>query len=92
MSKAHRIEHLNDGHVVYIALDPDGVWARSEFPHPLITIDYDADGRVIGVSPAGPRIKATLNVYNEWLESGAHDTAMLVSKLEHFDDLILAPA
>lgn len=82
MSDAHRIEHLNEGQILYIALDPDGVWARSEFPHPLVTVDYDAEDRVIGISPAGPRITSTLDAYKHWLSTGGLDPSTLVSELE----------
>lgn len=81
MSDPTRIEHLNEGQVLYIALDPDGVWARSEFPHPLVTVDYDDEDRVIGISPAGPRIVGTLDIYTRWLEDGTGDTKKLVADL-----------
>ena len=80
MSHAHRIEQLNEGAVLYIAIDPDGVWARSEFPR-LITVDYDADNAVIGMSPVGPRISFTLTVYEEWLRQEPRDPHELVSRL-----------
>ena len=35
----------------------DGTWARSEFPHPLITMDYDADGRLLAVSGPADRVR-----------------------------------
>lgn len=81
MAHAHRIEQLNEGEVLYIAIDPDGVWARSEFPHPLITVDYDADDNVIGISPAGPRIPSVLHTYEEWLCEDTKDPHELVSRL-----------
>lgn len=81
MTHAHRIEHLNEGEVLYIAIDPDGVWARSEFPDPLITVDYDADDNVIGISPAGPRVSHTLHVYEEWLRDEQPDPQKLVARL-----------
>ena len=87
MSQAHRIEHLNEGQVLYIALDPDGVWARSEFPHPLVTVDYDDEDRVIGISPAGPRIDATLDAYKAWRGEGTGDTSKLVASLANLRDL-----
>jgi hypothetical protein len=90
MSEAHRIDQLNDGLVLYIAIDPDGIWARSEFPHPLITVDYDADGRIIGISPAGPQIDNTLDAYQRWLKDGDGDPRRLVSNLE--DSEALTPA
>jgi hypothetical protein len=28
----------------------EGEWARSEFPHPLVTLDFDGDGHLLAVS------------------------------------------
>jgi hypothetical protein len=49
-----RTESFDGGDVLAIALDPDGVWAYSKFPHPLVTADYDADDRLIGIVAVGP--------------------------------------
>jgi hypothetical protein len=35
--------------VVRYVNEPEGKWARSEFPHPLVTVDYDADDNVISI-------------------------------------------
>lgn len=32
----------------------DGIWHHSKFPHPLITVDYDANDKVIQVVALGP--------------------------------------
>lgn len=48
-----RIEQFDGGEVLYIALDPDGVWAMSEFPDELVTVDRNAQGRVIGIEVIG---------------------------------------
>lgn len=48
-----RIERFDGERIVYIALDPDGVWARSEFPDDLITVDYNAQGNIIGIEALG---------------------------------------
>ena len=48
-----RIEQFDGGEVLYIALDPDGVWAKSAFPDDLVTIDYNAQGGVIGIEVLG---------------------------------------
>lgn len=77
----HRIDHLNDGQVIYIAIDPDGEWARSEFPQPLITVDYNADDEVIGISSAGPAVAGALKAYQAWLARGAQDAHDLVNDL-----------
>lgn len=44
-------------------IDPDAEWAYSKFPSRLITIDYDANDRVIKMVAVGPeaeRIEAAL--------------------------------
>jgi uncharacterized protein YuzE len=48
-----RIEQFDGGEVLYLALDPDGVWARSEFPDELVTVDYNAQGGIIGIELLG---------------------------------------
>jgi uncharacterized protein YuzE len=48
-----RIEQYDGGEVLYIALDPDGVWAKSEFPDELLTVDYNAQGGIIGIEAIG---------------------------------------
>jgi len=42
--------------VITVKRIDDGVWARSEFPHPLVTLDYDIADKLIAVTvicPAG---------------------------------------
>lgn len=48
-----RVEQFDGGEVLYIALDPDGIWARSDFPDELVTVDYNAQGGVIGIEVIG---------------------------------------
>jgi hypothetical protein len=48
-----RIEQYDGGEVLYFAFDPDGVWARSEFPTELVTLDYNAQGGLIGAEVIG---------------------------------------
>jgi uncharacterized protein YuzE len=48
-----RIEQYDGDEVLYLAVDPDGVWAKSEFPHDLITVDFNSDGDIIGIEVIG---------------------------------------
>jgi uncharacterized protein YuzE len=48
-----RIEQFDGGEVLYIALDPDGIWAKSEFPDELLTVDFNAQGGIIGIEVLG---------------------------------------
>jgi hypothetical protein len=47
-----------DDRILILTLVEDGVWARSEFPHPLITIDFDADDNPIQIEIVGPMAEA----------------------------------
>jgi YD repeat-containing protein len=48
-----RIEITDEATALYIAVDPDGVLAKTTQPDELVTIDWDAQGRVIGVEIIG---------------------------------------
>lgn len=64
-----RIEQYDGGEVLYVALDPDGVWARSEFPDELVTVDYNAQGGIIGVEAIGSLARAGATAVVEALTS-----------------------
>jgi uncharacterized protein YuzE len=64
-----RIEQYDGGEVLYIALDPDGVWAKSEFPDELITVDYNAQGGVIGIEVIGSIARSAANALIEAVRS-----------------------
>lgn len=73
-----RIEQYDGGEVLYIAFDPDGKWAKSEFPDELLTVDLNAQGGVIGVEAIGSLAQAGADavmiralVDNEGLENPA---------------------
>ncbi len=48
-----RVEITDDAAALYIAVDPDGLWAKTTRPDDLITIDWDRQGRVIGIEAIG---------------------------------------
>jgi YD repeat-containing protein len=48
-----RIEITDEATALYIALDPDGVLAKTTEPDELVAVDWDAQGRVIGVEIIG---------------------------------------
>lgn len=48
-----RVEITDEGSALYVAVDPDGQWAKTTQPDDLITIDWDRQGRVIGVEAIG---------------------------------------
>jgi uncharacterized protein YuzE len=52
-----RVEQYDDGEVLYIALDPDGIWARSDVTAELLTFDYNAQGGLIGIELLGSLAK-----------------------------------
>lgn len=61
----HRVEHRNDGNLVYVAIDPNGVRADADFVHPLIAVDFDTNGTLIGFSASGPAIDAALEIHKD---------------------------
>lgn len=38
-----------------VTIDPNGVWDHSEFPHPLVTCDFNDNGELIKVIFAGAK-------------------------------------
>jgi hypothetical protein len=59
-----RVEHYQgELPVVRVELDPAGVWDHSKFPDDLTTLDFDAEGRLIGFELVGShagKLAATL--------------------------------
>lgn len=56
-----RLECYDDseaGLIIYVAIDPDGTWTRSEFPDELMTLDYDYQDRLIGIELIGDLAQA----------------------------------
>lgn len=43
----------SDDDVTYIEIRKGKSWAYSKFPHPLVTLDYDKDDALIGISLVG---------------------------------------
>jgi len=56
-----RIEITDKGTALYLAADPDGVWAKTTRPDDLVTIDWDAQGRVIGIEAIGSAARTTIS-------------------------------
>ncbi len=52
-----RTESLDDGRVFVVSVDPTAQWDHSKFPHPLLTVDYDAAGNVIQVVAVGAQAR-----------------------------------
>jgi hypothetical protein len=50
-------EHLDDGAVFVITINPAAEWDHSKFPHPLVTADYDADGKLFKIVAVGSMAK-----------------------------------
>jgi uncharacterized protein YuzE len=67
-----RIEQYDGGEVLYIALDTDGVWAKSEFPDELLTVDYNAQGGVIGIEVIGSLARTGASALLHALSSDAN--------------------
>lgn len=52
-SAVERIELLGEN-VTKVMLNHEAEWHHSEFPHPLVTLDFDAEDKLIGVSVVTP--------------------------------------
>ena len=50
-----RIEFYDGNEAIYIAVNPDGIWGKTEELEETVTLDYDAQGRVIGIELIGTR-------------------------------------
>jgi hypothetical protein len=46
-------EHLDGGAVFVITINPEAEWSYSKFPHPLVTVDYDADDKLFKIVAVG---------------------------------------
>jgi uncharacterized protein YuzE len=67
-----RIEQYDGGEALYLALDPDGAWAQSEFPEELVTLDYNAQGGLIGIEMVGSAAeKAAASLLGSLLDNSA---------------------
>ncbi len=56
-----RVEITDEGAGLYLAVDPDGLWAKTTRPDNLITIDWDRQGRVIGIEAIGSAARNALD-------------------------------
>lgn len=85
MSTETRAERL-DSHVLAFAIHPDAEWAYSKFPHPLITADYDADGRLIQIVAVGQAATQPLQALQSALSQelqDATDAPEVAGELDH---------
>lgn len=82
-----KIVREHDGDVITFVLDPVGVFARAEFPHPMVTVDRDADGEVISVSAVGRFTQPALQIYAEWRKTKTSAEALIV-KLANIESTV----
>jgi hypothetical protein len=47
--------NLLDNDVIKFNLQPSDPWVRSEFPSPLVTVDYDKTDNIIAVTVVGAK-------------------------------------
>jgi len=45
----------------------DGIWVRSEFPHPLVTLDFDMNDHLVAVTVAGKSLEVSTYRFNQHL-------------------------
>jgi Protein of unknown function (DUF2283) len=80
-----RIEQYDGGDVIYVALDPDGAWAKSEFPSEMLTLDFNAQGGLIGIEMLGSLARRAAAAFFETVvasESNEDLRAILTSILD----------
>jgi YD repeat-containing protein len=82
-----RIEITDEGTALYLAIDPDGRWAKTTRPDERITVDWDRQGRVIGIeaigAPARQAITALLSALSDY---AAEDPEAVSQALEALRD------
>ncbi len=81
---ATKVVDQHDGDVITFVLDPDGVFSRADFPHPMVTVDRDVAGNVISVSAVGRFTQPALQIYVGWRQTSASPEALVV-KLANID-------
>lgn len=72
-----QIRNLEDGDMITVSLQHNGVWDRSEFPHPFITVDRDASNEVIGFSAIGRFVHPALEAYAAWRKTNTSPEALV---------------
>src|SRR4051794_23615621 len=79
-----RVEITDDGAALYLAVDPDGLWAKTTRPDDFITVDWDRQGRVIGIEAIGSAARNAIEALVGALRDfPARDGAALQAALEH---------
>jgi uncharacterized protein YuzE len=63
-----RLEITDEGSALYVAVDPDGQWAKTTQPDDLITIDWDRQGRVIGIEAIGSAARRAIQALIQAIE------------------------
>lgn len=74
-----RVDRFEEGEILHIAIDAEAEWARSEFPHPLLIVDYDEGGNVIGLEAVGELARKGLKAMFDVVLEPAEDVRELVS-------------
>jgi uncharacterized protein YuzE len=78
-----RVEITDGGSALYVAVDPDGQWAKTTQPDDLITIDWDRQGRVIGVEAIGSAARRAIQALIHAIEAyPARDSESLRGALD----------
>jgi uncharacterized protein YuzE len=82
-----RVEITDGGAGLYLAVDPDGLWAKTTRPDNLITIDWDRQGRVIGIEAIGSAARNALDaLVGAIRDFPARDQAAVRDALGHIAD------
>jgi hypothetical protein len=67
---------LDEGAIFVVSIDPTADWDHSTFPEPLITVDYDRDGKVIKIVAVGKAARELAQATSDRLSSLIDDRAV----------------
>lgn len=70
-----KIEMLDGGDVFVVTIDPEATWDRSEFPHPLLTLDFDANDDLIKIVAVGSTARRLAASVHSAVLAGMHDAS-----------------
>jgi hypothetical protein len=83
-------EHLDGGAVFVVTINPDAEWSYSKFPHPLITVDYDAEGNPFKIIAVGSKAKELGIAVKERLLGDLHKENTDAEVVGDLDDALVA--
>jgi len=53
--------------IIFPGFPVEEKWAKSEYPHPLVTVDFNVDGEVIEISTIGSLSDSLEETIRDWI-------------------------